>query len=399
MASPKLERVKNAPGIYKRGGRYVAIHRDPSGRQRKVFGRTLSEARRLKAEKVADVSRGEYRALTRITFAEYAPRWDASYKGRTSRGVGEGTLADYRRVLGLDQNLEPIGDGAVAFFGPTRLAEIGAADLRDYADVVASRGVKRNTVRLALAPVKLLLATAHEDGLIRSNPAAGLRNLLPADEQEEASEPVKALTPAELAAFLAEVPDRWRLFFEFLAEGGLRIGEAIELRWSDLDGSFVRVDRRFYRGKVGLPKGRKKRRVRLSESLARDLWNLRKDTRAAVDELVFKAERGGRIDQSNLMSRVLKPTARKVGIGEWPGFHTFRHSAATMLFRGGWNAAQVCRQLGHSDPGFTLRRYVHLLDTDLPEPSVLRDVGNNWATQEAEIDFAESSGVLSGIAV
>jgi integrase len=101
------------------------------------------------------------------------------------------------------------------------------------------------------------------------------------------------------------------------------------------------------------------------------------------------------------MSRVLKPAAVEAALGTWVktkrgrraetwvGFHTFRHTCATVLFRSGWNAAQVCRQLGHSDPGFTLRRYVHLLDTDLPEPTVLAaaeasGVGNGWATRQAE---------------
>jgi len=67
---------------------------------------------------------------------------------------------------------KPIGDGAVGFFGRIMLAEIGASEVRAYADHVAARGVARDTVRLALAPVKALLATAHEDGLIRSNPAS-----------------------------------------------------------------------------------------------------------------------------------------------------------------------------------------------------------------------------------
>jgi integrase len=66
------------------------------------------------------------------------------------------------------------------------------------------------------------------------------------------------------------------------------------------------------------------------------------------------------------MSRVLKPAARAAGV-EWAGFHTFRHTCATRLFRAGWNAVQVQIFLGHSDPGFTLRTYVHLLDEDLPE--------------------------------
>jgi integrase len=97
------------------------------------------------------------------------------------------------------------------------------------------------------------------------------------------------------------------------------------------------------------------------------------------DALVFTAEQGGRIDQSNLMSRVLKPAAADAAVGEWietakgrraeswVGFHTFRHTAATRLFRGGWHAVAVQKFLGHTDPGFTLRTYVHLLAEDLPE--------------------------------
>jgi hypothetical protein len=52
----------------------------------------------------------------------------------------------------------------------------------------------------------------------------------------------------------------------------------------------------------------------------------------------------------------------------WVGFHTFRHTCATLLFRNGWNAVQVQRWLGHHKPSFTLDTYVHLLDEDVPEP-------------------------------
>jgi integrase len=320
-----------------------------------------------------------------VTFADYAPEWIRAYRGRTARGIGQDTLADYRRALGLDVDGKPTGEGAVGFFGRTLLAEIGAPELRAFADHVSSRGVRRQTVRLALAPVKALLATAHEDGLIRHNPAAGLRNLLPADEDREA-DVVKALAPDELAALLDAMPDAWRPFFEFLAETGLRVGEAVEVRWSDVDlgGRWLTVGRRYYRGRVGLPKGRKTRRVPLSPRVARSLWTMR--GKAADGDLVFMSERGGRVDQSNVMSRVLKPAAVEAGLGvwvvdgkarggrraeSWVGFHTFRHTCATMLLRGGWNAPQAQRLLGHSDPGFTLRRYVHLLDADLPEVGFL----------------------------
>jgi integrase len=245
--------------------------------------------------------------------------------------------------------------------------------------------VKRDTVRLALAPVKALLATAAEDGLIRGNPAHGLRNLVPADLARE-DEQLKALTEDELRAFLAQLPVAWTPFFEFLTQTGLRIGEAIEVRIGDLDFGKRRlhVQRRFYRGRVDLPKGRKRRRVPLSETLARALWVRVSSTSANDEDLLFTAEKGGRIDQSNLMSRVLKPAARDASVGEWVGFHTFRHTCATMLFRRGWNAVQVQRFMGHSDPGFTLRRYVHLLDDDLPEPEFGIDGGLEPAVVLAE---------------
>jgi hypothetical protein len=47
---------------------------------------------------------------------------------------------------------------------------------------------------------------------------------------------------------------------------------------------------------------------------------------------------------------------------------------------------EVQRFLVHSDPGFTQRTYVHLLDDDLSEPNVLRRVrgGHNVATRPSE---------------
>lgn len=93
---------------------------------------------------------------------------------------------------------------------------------------------------------------------------------------------------------------------------------------------------------------------------------------------------GGRVDASNLMRRVLTPTAIEAGLGRagprrpnfravsWVGFHTFRHTCATVLFREGWNAVQVQRWLGHHKPSFTLDTYVHLLPEDVPRADVLR---------------------------
>ena len=51
--------------------------------------------------------------------------------------------------------------------------------------------------------------------------------------------------------------------------------------------------------------------------------------------------------------------------------HTFRHTCASLLFAEGKNVKQVQEWLGHADPGFTLRTYVHLLDDGLGDADFL----------------------------
>ncbi len=57
----------------------------------------------------------------------------------------------------------------------------------------------------------------------------------------------------------------------------------------------------------------------------------------------------------------MRPAAEEADVS-WIGFHTFRHTCASLLFDRGANAVQVQRWLGHHSPAFTLSTYVHLLD-------------------------------------
>lgn len=372
----------SVPGIYRRGGRYVVMYRDRQGQQRKRSARTLAEARVLKATITADVVRGEHASGPRLTFAAYADEWIEGYAGRTSRGLREATRRDYRRSLERD---------ALPFFGRMKMSEIEPRDVKRYAAQVAGRGVSRNTVRLALAPVRALFATAVEDGVIRSNPASGVR--LPHVPEPEDADRARALTEEELERLILEIPAEWRPLGALLAATGLRVSEGLALRWRDVDFGRKRVlvRRSVNAATFSPPKSRYGRRdVPLPEGIARALWQLRKaSARAGVDELVFGTGDGQPLDRKNLFNRVLKPAARRAGV-PWAGFHTLRHTCATMLFRSGLNAKQVQVWLGHHSPAFTLAVYVHLLPDDLPEPvdpSFVEALqgGNKVGTREAEI--------------
>ncbi len=73
---------------------------------------------------------------------------------------------------------------------------------------------------------------------------------------------------------------------------------------------------------------------------------------------------------------------------EWVGFHTFRHTCATLLFAEGRNAVQVQRWLGHHSAAFTLATYVHLLEGDIGEPLTLPEDGDGVVTDSTPLDTA-----------
>lgn len=352
----------SVPGVYRRGRRYVVMYRDPFGRQRKRSATTLAEARVLKSELTASVARGEYREQSRLRFDEYARQWVAGYEGRTARGIRARTVEEYRRDLERD---------AIPHFGRMRLAEIEPRHVKAFAGALADRGLAPRTVRNALTPLRALFATAVEEGLLRSNPCAGVRLGGRRRPDAERSHGPRALTEAQLVALIDATPEEWRLLVTTLAHTGLRISELVALRWGDIDlgARRVRVRRAIVDGVADVPKSAYGvRDVPLPRALADGLAaRRRRGSHSGDDDPVFTSPRGGLIDPRNLLRRVVKPAAVRAGV-PWAGLHTLRHTYASLLFRSGWNAKQVQMVLGHHSPAFTLAAYVHLMPDDLPEP-------------------------------
>jgi len=75
-------------------------------------------------------------------------------------------VADYKRAL--ERHAYPV-------LGRMRLVDIEPRDVRALVATIERKRLSPNSVRIAIAPVKAMLATAVEDGAIRSNPAAGVR--------------------------------------------------------------------------------------------------------------------------------------------------------------------------------------------------------------------------------
>jgi integrase len=356
----------STPGIYRRHERdcnrqgrcecsYVVVWRH-RGKQHTDTYRTMAEAREAQGQRHA----GARRPSSKRPFPEYAQSWLDGYQGRTARGFDDGTRESYRRAL--EQH-------AIPFFAGFRLCDIEQPDVRRFVTSMQARGLAAGSVRKYVTPLKAMFATAVEDGDLAYNPSSRVR-ISDQRDREQAAEPAKAMTRAELEALLGQFENRWRLEFELLAHTGLRVSELLGLDWSDVqfgERPTLTVRRQCYRGTVKPLKSRAGRRdLPLSPAMARKLWAARP---ARAGGPMFATASGRRIGDRNLR-RVLDRASSRAGI-PWIGFHTFRHTCASILLDSGKNIRQVSAWLGHEDPAFTLRVYTHLMDAGLGDADVL----------------------------
>lgn len=336
-----LERT-STPGVYKRANRYLFSYR-VGGRQKWESASTERLAKKAKEARLTDIGRGEFSERSRVTLHDYAREWVERYQGRGRRGFREHTRDEYRAILDryvLDYfpartRLTDITPSHVAAFVAWLCKQTRPAPTPDDAErrlPLADKSVRNYTI-----PLRACLATAVREGLLRSNPARDIDLPHRASVEDPEAEDVKALTEAELGTLLALMPDRWRLFFRVLASTGLRVSEAIALDWRHLhlDGStpHLKVRRALVKGTMGAPKSRHSRRdVPLDSDLALALREHRRDSEwPNDDDLVFTVGNGSPIMPGNLRRRLLKPTAQEAGV-PWVGFHTFRHTCASLLF-------------------------------------------------------------------
>jgi integrase len=345
------------PGVYKRGSKYVATYRDRQGAQRKESANTLNDARAIKARREVE-SKGGFKVGGRlIPFHEYAEKWmeDLQYApGRRDR-----TKRDYCRQM----------KKYILYFFPekTRLGDITPGDVdRFVAWLMRSTGshdaLAPATARRILVPFRICMEQARRDGLIDANPVddvrvSGSRSLSLGQRGNRA----KALDRVELARLLKEIPTEHSLFFRLLAATGARWSEAIAWKPGDLvppDKSIL-VERSVQDGTEYAPKTPQSRRsIPLASGLFKELEVI--GAALAPDEYLFSEGDGRPLSYWTMKARVLDPAASRAGL-DGVGFHSLRHTAASILFANGVNIKEVQTFLGHSTPGFTLNTYVHLI--------------------------------------
>jgi len=376
---------------------------------------------------MADVRRGVWRppapdakprhAEPEPTFGKFCEEW---LEG-VSPEWRERTLVDCR--WRLDRHLLP-------FFAEHRLSEITVREVDQYRHLKVreskslqearrrqlaqpddkhrplprplSNGSINKTIRL----LATILEQAVEYGYLVRNPAKGRKRFL------REPKPVRTyLQPEQLAALLRAAAEmdaaasegdsgRRQPLLAVLALAGLRISEALGLRWRDVDLTSRKLRVVQAKTHAGI------RHVHLTPTLQKLLadYRVRTEHRGA-DDLVFATERGRRDNPSNVRNRFLAPAVkhaneklRQTGREEMGAVtpHSLRRTFISLLLAAGADVPYVMAQAGHADPKMTLGVYAHVIALKTDHGAALDGLVNSsdWAQTGAEKSQKQDSEAL-----
>lgn len=231
-------------------------------------------------------------------------------------------------------------------------------------------GLKPKSVRYILGTLRGALNQALRWQLIARNPASLVDG--PRVEQYE----INPMSPEDARRFLTSVRgDRLEALYSVALTMGLRQGEALGLRWQDIDleMGYLRVTKQLQRvdGKLQLvePKTKRSRRTlalppSIAKGLALHFERQAQERRIAgqrwIDTgLVFTTPLGTGIEGTSISKQFHKHLER-AGLSQ-RRFHDLRHSCATLLLVQGVSPRVVMDLLGHSQIGLTMNTYSHVI--------------------------------------
>ncbi len=383
MPRPRAKRANNSGSVYRYpDGRWVArisVGRDSDGRRirKTVYATSQADAQAKLVELQARYQRGALlpQRGRAPTLRQYLADWLQAHEGK----VRPSSALRYKQFL--ESHIYPDPISRVQLTKLTRLQVEQMLARRQK----AGTGISPSTAKNLRAVLVTALNEAVEDGRISGNPAA-LARPPRAIEREMAT-----LSAEQVRELIERSQDqRDRALWSFLVASGLRVSEALGLRWTDWGEKLepaggkrekvwtLAVLRQLIRhdGAYQLQdlKTRGSRRTLRLTELARDALERQRERqseeRAAAGKrwtdgqvsslLIFRTPAGEPMNASSVTHRFQRwlETTRLPRLR----IHDLRHTYATLALAGGAPVLEVSRALGHSTPSMTLNVYGHSSD-------------------------------------
>jgi integrase len=344
----------------------IDVGSDPvTGRRRqksKGGFRTRKAAEAALRELSASVDAGRFVERSTKTVGDYLDEWLEVVRPR----LRPTTWNSYRQSVAHIK-------GRIGAVPLQSLAPLEVENL--YKQLLATRGrngrlLSPKTVRGIHVVLRKALADAERLGLVVRNAAAAAKPPVPAKYEHT------TWTAEQLARFLDSIEgERQAAAFVLLATTGMRRGEALGLRWSDVDLAAGRLSIvqtiTTVRDKmvVSPPKtARSRRSVSLDPGTVAALRDHRRrqneerlragEAWAGASDLVFTNEVGEPVHPSAL-SRLFESSVHRSGLPRIR-LHDLRHTYATVALAAGVHPKIVSERLGHATIAVTLDLYSHV---------------------------------------
>lgn len=316
------------------------------------------------------------REAQRIAWEEYLSKLDqASIRPSSMRTLRE--FVEERFQPDVMATLKPtgrafykniLGNHVLPALGKTRLREISVAHIQNLVNAKLQAGLSVKTAAHVRQAVCAVLRHARAMQWYAGElPTSAVR--LPEMRQAER----RALSWEQVCALAKALPEPVATLSVFLVLTGLRIGEAMGLRWKRVNLTSeprivdaevippmsIAVRENFVRGRYQtLKTSASSRNVPIQEWFGPWLWKLlARGPWIGPDDAVFASARGTPLDQHNVARRTLKPVARELKM-PWVSWHVFRHTNATLGDLAGLSVTERQRILGHAAEAMTLH-YTH----------------------------------------
>jgi len=255
-------------------------------------------------------------------------------------------------------------------FGTLCLRDLTPLKIQEYLSGMANSNLAYESMDKIRDVLSSILGSAVQFQLLVKNPTEGLK--LPPRKKGKCTKPY--LTPAQFALLVELIPEPYATMVFIAIYTGLRASEVIGLKWGDVGEDTLTIDERFCRGDWGAPKSEasnatipvnravierilrlKTLTVEVKAGTATRRYRVVKSDR--IDDLVFPSlVKGAAMRDNNILTRHLKPAARKLGLG-FVNWRCLRTSHATWLKMAGADVKDAQAQMRHSRATTTLDIY------------------------------------------
>jgi len=336
--------------IEPKDGRSWAIRFRAYGKRRYVALGTADEGwnrQRAEAELrgvLADVERGIWQPYEPACAPETASDW----LGDREPELRPKTIKSYRWLL--SGHLLP-------HLAKLRLDQIGAEHVDRYKAAKLREDVLGpNQINKSIGLLAMILDAAGDYGHIDAacNPARGRRRRV------KSTTPKRPTIEPEQLPSLLEASRKLRPTVATMAGAGLRNGEACNLDWTDFDPASGTLTVTASKTDAGV------RQVDLPDALRKELAAYKLRTLYSNEGPMFRNRKGKRQGVCNVERR-LKTAIRRANmrleeiglrpIDEAVTPHSLRRLYASLRFALGDDPVYVANQLGHTEPGFSMKVY------------------------------------------